>query len=155
MSANGKHNPAEASDSLANLTAAAAGAAAIIFAVNVVEFFASETVGVWAGYGKIVVGLLIAAVYLPALSIFKMRGGRVDGMRSADGFLNAMIRRAASMAFNLTIGFLVALSLLKNIVLSHFTAEAIVDLAIAFALAAFSISFFVLNRSSDETGHEV
>lgn len=148
-------SPAEASDSLANLTAAAAGAAAIIFAGNVVEAFDIVVVGDWVGYAQIVLGLLIAAVYLPALLIFKTRGAQVDGMRPAEGFLNAMIRRAASMAFNLTVGFLVALSLLKNSLLSHFSAEAAVNLATAFALAAFSISFFVLNRFSDELGQEV
>ena len=75
------------------------------------------------GYGQIGLGLIVLVVYLPALLLFKSRGGHAEGIRSAGGFMNAIMRKAASTAFNLTIGFVVALSILDRTVLSHFTAK--------------------------------
>ena len=147
-------NPAEASDRLATLTAAAAGVAAMIYLANVAELFASGLLADLVGYGQIGLGLIVLVVYLPALLLFKSRGGHAEGIRSAGGFMNAIMRKAASTAFNLTIGFVVALSILDRTVLSHFTAKSAIDLVIAFALAAFSVSFFILNQFTSGLGDE-
>ncbi|MEQ8558197.1 MAG: hypothetical protein RIB03_07750 [Henriciella sp.] len=154
MSIDSPRSPAEASDRLVNLAAAGAGIAAIIYSANVVEGFVSEAVADFVGYGQIAMGLIILLAYLPALLYLKSRGGRGTGKHYTAGFFNTIMRKAIVNAFNLTIGFLIILSILSRTVLSHFTAESMVDLMIAFALATFSISFFVISRFSDEAGKE-
>ncbi len=147
-------SPAEASDSLVSLTAVGAGIAAIVYSANVIEVFASDTFADIVGYGQIIFGLLILLAYFPSLLFLKARGGRAAGKHSAGGFLYAIMQKAIIRAFNLTIGFLIVLSLLAHTVLSHFTAESMVDLVIAFALASFSISFLMINRFGDEVGNQ-
>ena len=151
-------NSAEASDSLATLTAAAIALAALVYSVNVVEVFVSEATGDLLGHAQIAGALLILAVYGPLLVFLKSRGGRPAGKPSAGGSLNALFRQAGLTAFSLTLVFMIVLSVLNRSVLSHFSAEAAVDLVITFALAAFAVSFFIINRFSrfgDELGEEV
>lgn len=154
MSLFSPRSPAEADDSLAGLTAVGAGAAAIIYAANVAETFIDGGLASIVGYGQIALGVLIVAFYLPAILFLKSRRSIAGGARSDEGFLNAVIRKATSTAFGLTVAFTVLLGLMEHTVLSRLTTESVTDLVVAFALGAFAISYFVINRFSDENGAE-
>ncbi len=141
-------NSAEASDSLATLTAAGAGLAALVYSVNVVEVFVSEALADLLGYGQILLGLLLLLGYLPALLFLKSRGGRPTGRDSPEGFSNLSFRQATFSAFSLTMVFLIILNVLDNKILAQITAKTAIDLVIVFALTAFAASFFVIDNSS-------
>ncbi len=142
------HNSAEASDTLATLTAWAASLAALVYSVNIAEVFVTEAVAAYLGYGQILFGLVILLGYLPALIFLKSRGGRPTGASSPEGFLNASFRQAAFSAFSLTIAFLIALSLFDRLILANVTAKTAIDLVVVFALAAFAASFLVIKNFS-------
>lgn len=142
------NNSAEASDGLATLTAIGAGLAALVYSANVAEAFVTQAVADYLGYGQIIVGLVIALGYLPALIFLKSRGGQSTGVSAPEGFLNASFRQAAFSAFSLTMAFLIVLSVFDRTVLAQFTAKTAIDLVIVFALTAFAASFFVIQNFS-------
>lgn len=146
MSVLNPRNAAEASDGLATLTAAATGLAALVYSVNVVEVFVPEGTADLLGYLQIAGVVLILAVYAPLMIHLKVRGGRPAGGGTSGGYLDALYRQASLTAFSVTLVFMVVLSLFDQRVLAHLSAETAVDLLITFALAAFSLSFFVINR---------
>lgn len=154
MSLFSPRSPAEAGDSLAGLTAVVAGIAAIIYAANVAEAFIDGGLAPIVGYGQIALGVLIVAFYLPVVLFLKSRRSSGGGAQSEEGFLNAVMRKATSTAFELTVAFAVLLGLMERTVLSHLTAKSVSDLVVAFALGAFAVSYFVFNRFSDENGAE-
>lgn len=139
-------NPAEASDFLATLTAAAAGLAALVYSVNVVEVFIPKGAADLLGHAQIAGALLILGVVAPLMIFLKIRGGRPAGRGTSGGYLDALYRQASLSAFSITLAFMIALKVLDRTVLAHFSAEAAVDLVITFALAAFAVSFFLINR---------
>lgn len=141
-------NQSEASDSLANLTAAATGLAALVYSANVLDGFVSASAATFLGYGQIVGGLLILGVFGPLMFFFKSRGGRPTGKPAAEGYLQTLFRQAGLTAFSLTIVFMIALSIFDRTVLARVTSETAIDLVITFALAIFAISFFAINRFS-------
>lgn len=141
-------NPAEASDGLATLTAAATGLAALIYSVNVIEVFVSAATADLLGYAQIAGGVLIVAVFGPMLLFLKSRGGKPAGKPAGGGYLNALFRQAALTAFSLTLAFMIVLSIFDRTVLARLTAQTAIDLVITFALAIFAISFFIIDRFS-------
>lgn len=148
MSVINPRNSAEATDGLATLTAGATGVAALIFALDFASVFVSEAAGAVFGYVRIAGGVLIAGAYLPLLIVLKRRGGQPAGRATSPGYLSALFRQAALTAFSLTIAFLVLLSIFGESFLARFSAERSIDLMLAFGLASFSLSFFVINRFS-------
>lgn len=157
MSVLNPRNAAEATDSLASVTAAAVGLAALVYSVNVAETFVPEAASELLGYAQIAGGLLILVVFGPLLILLKARGGRPAGRPSSGGYLSALFRQAALTGFSLTVLFMIVLSVFDRTVLARFSAETAIDIVITFALAAFAISFFVLNRLGrlgDELGDE-
>lgn len=146
MSIFNPRNPAEASDGLATLTAAATGLAALVYAINVVEVFVPESTAELFGYVQIAGGVLIVAIFAPLLIHLKRRGAKPAGRGSSAGYLNALFRQASLTAFSITLAVMVLLSMLESTVLAHLAAETVVDGLITFALAMFAISFFMINR---------
>jgi hypothetical protein len=147
-------SPAEASDSLATVTAAAMAFAALIYSVNVIEVFAPDSSAGWLGYFQIGAAVVLIAVFAPLIFFLKSKGGRSAGKSAAAGYLSALFRQAALTAFSLTLAFMVLLSLFDRMVLSRLSAEAAIDLVITFALAIFAVSFFIINRFSRlDDGH--
>jgi len=143
---------AEASDSLATLTAATVGLAALVYSVDVIESFVSVSTADLLGSAQLVGGLLIVIAFIPLLVFFKARGGRPAGKPGQDSFLSVLFRQAALTAFSLTLVFMIVLSVLENRVLSKISAETAIDLVITFALAIFAVSFFVINRFGQDRG---
>lgn len=139
-------NAAEASDLLATLTAAAAGLAALVQSVNVIEVFVSESTAGLLGYIQVVGIILILVVFAPMLILLKKRGGKAARHGAAGSYFGALLRQAASTAFSVTFAFLIVLSLFERRVLAHLSAETAVDLLISFALATFALSFFLTDR---------
>lgn len=137
---------AEASDSLASLTAAALGLAAVIYSVNVAETFVSASTANLLGNVQIIAAAGLVLGYLPLLIYFKSRGGRPAGKPEEDSYLSSLFRQASLTAFSVTLGFMLALSIIGDGLLEQMTAETAVDLAITFAMAVFALSFFVINR---------
>ena len=148
MSVLNSRNSAEASDSLATLTAAATGLAALVYSVNVVEVFAPEGAADLLGHVQMAGALLVIAGFGPLMIFLKSRGGRPAGRGTSGGYLDALYRQASLTAFSATLAFMIVLSLFERTVLVHLSAETAVDLLITFALAIFSASFFVINRFS-------
>lgn len=148
MSVLNPRNPAEASDGLATLTAAATGLAALVYAINVAEVFIPAATAELLGYAQIAGGGLIVAIVAPLLIRLKMRGGKPAGRGTSAGYLSALFRQASLTAFGLTLAVMVALSIFDRTVLAHLSAETVVDLLITAALAFFALSFFVINRFS-------
>ncbi len=145
MSILNHRNAAEASDTMATLTAAATGLAALVSSVNVVEVFVSAATAELLGYLQMAGGILIIAVFGPMWFLLKKRAGRAAG-RGASGYLTAVVRRASGTAFSVTLAFMILLSLLERRVLVHLSAENAVDLLVSFALATFALSFFLIDR---------
>jgi len=139
---------AEASDGIATLTAIGMAVAALIFALNVAEASVSASVNDLFDLLRIGAVIFILAVLAPLVIFFKLRGGRPAGRGTSPGYLSALFRQAALTAFSLTVLFLVFLTVLGEPILAQLSAERSVDLILAFALASFSLAYFVINRFS-------
>lgn len=146
MSVLNPRNAAEASDTLATLTAAATGMAALVYSVNVIEVFVSDGTAELLGHVQLAGGILLVAVFAPILILLKRRRGRAAGRRDDESYFGALGRHATSTAFAGTLAFMILLGLLERRVLAHLTAETAVDLLISFALAMFALSFFLIDR---------
>jgi hypothetical protein len=139
-------NQAEASDALATLTAAAAGLAALIQSVNVIEVFVRESTAELLGYVQMAGVIVIFVVFAPMLILLKRRGGKAAGQGAGGSYFSVLLRQASSTAFSVTFAFMMVLSFLERTVLAHLSAETAVDLLISFALAMFALSFFLIDR---------
>jgi hypothetical protein len=80
------------------------------------------------------------------LILLKTRGGKAAGHGAGGSYLSALVGRASSTAFSVTLAFMILLSFLERRVLAHLSAETSVDLLISFALAMFALSFFLIDR---------
>jgi hypothetical protein len=140
---------AEASDSLAGLTSAVLGLAAIVYSVNVIEIFVSQATADLLGRAQLAGGVLMILIYAPLLLFFKSRGGRPPGKPAQNSYLGTLFRQAALTAFSLTLVAMLVLSMLVDRVFEQMSAETAIDLMITFALAIFALAFFVINRLGD------
>lgn len=140
---------AEASDSLAGLTSAVLGLAAIVYSVNVIEIFVSQATADLLGQAQLAGGVLMISIYAPLLLFFKSRGGRPPGKPAQNSYLGTLFRQAALTAFSLTLVAMLVLSMLVDRVFEQMSAETAIDLMITFALAVFALAFFVINRLGD------
>lgn len=139
---------AEVTDRVADLTALAAGLAALIYVIGVVEPYVPSAAAGLLDIVQLVAGIVILAGYLPLLTYFKTRfGGEPINPWKSDGFIGAVVKRAGFTAFSLLILFMVVLTTLEKTVLSRISAAILLDGVIAFALLAFSIAFLAFSRS--------
>ena len=146
-------NNAEATDRLADLTGLAVGLVALTKVIAVVENYVSPGAMEALDTVQLVGGLLILAVYLPLLIYFKTRFGIVTmNPWKSDGFIASVLKQAGLTAFSVLLIAMVFLSMLDNTVLSHVSAEILLDGLIAAALAAFSVAFFAYSRGGASEG---
>ncbi|MDT8368157.1 MAG: hypothetical protein RQ745_03045 [Longimicrobiales bacterium] len=136
----------EADDARATLTAAAAGVAALVQSVNVIEVFVSEGTAALLGHLQLAGGILILLLFAPMLIRLKKRGSTAAGHGDGGSYLGALVRRASSTAFSITVVVMILLSVLERRVLAHLSAETTVDLLITFAFAIFALAFFFIDR---------
>lgn len=136
---------AEAKDRLATATALATAMAAITYSLNVVTLYVTESTAGILDKVQLAGGFLIVAIFLPLFLFLKSRI-RQDQASSSEGFIGAVFRKSGFAAFGITLMGMVILSMLNETLLSQITAETAVDIIITFALAIFSVSFFIISR---------
>ncbi|WP_138511492.1 hypothetical protein [Maricaulis alexandrii] len=142
---------AEASDSLALLTACGTGLVALIYAFKVAEAYASSGLASWLDIVQLVGGVLVLLVFLPLFYFLKTRfGGTTVSPWKSDSFFGTVLKRAGLAAFGLVLMSMIILTTMDRLVLANVTPEVLLDALIALALIGFSASFFLLGRDMGE-----
>ena len=145
---------AEASDSLAILTATGTGLASLVYFAKVMEAYTGSPVSSWLDTAQLIGGLAVLVVLLPLFYHLKtgFGGAAVDPWKG-DEFFGTVLRRAALTAFCAMMLGMILLTLLGDHLLSQVAAPVLLDGMIACALLVFSLSFFLLGRVEHGAGN--
>ncbi|TDF38461.1 hypothetical protein EYS14_12355 [Alteromonadaceae bacterium M269] len=141
-------DPAEAVDVFINRVAFVMLMMSLSFSLTAGQFLVSQSAADTMNNVQTIVMLIAGLSIIP--SFWKLKVSGASDLLVGDSYIVAVFKRASVKAFTLTYAFLIFAEISAREAWFEVPAEFYLSGALAFTTAAFSIAFYIFNRSDSE-----